>query len=385
VTANKLKPPKLRAIHQRIAYLTRRICALAYSTLSKRFVRIYSGIVGRHVVRGNYYPEQQRTLVLDQAVFHLENLDLTFLPTRIEIVSFPFGVGSASEPGIACFALQNGRGYNYSKHFLKDISAALNTQAVKPILVIDDPAYVIPYMTNHFGHFLGDCLGSIIALSHRIPADNRKLYVIYPTSLDESISHHANFQNITKLDAKILNNNNILFTNAKVLPQLSPWQNLCLAQQIYRNLPSGDCKKPKKVFLTSERASRIANISEVARHLRSAGFFILNPTEHKFEDTLSIIRDCTTLLTENGSITLNVLIARSTPYLVLTSAKGLVLNESEFAGGGIFNSFNSFWAQYLVCTTPADAQSYHAYSTQIFVDLNELDSAINKLEATTFG
>ena len=120
-------------------------------------------------------------------------------------------------------------------------------------------------------------------------------------------------------------------------------------------------------------------------YLRAEGFFILNPTEHQFEDTLSIIRDCTTLLTENGSITLNVLIARVTPYLVLTTEKGLRLNESEFAGGGIFNSFNSFWAQYLVCSTSAQAQSHHAYSTQIFVNLTELDQAIKKLEATTFG
>jgi hypothetical protein len=209
--------------------------------------------------------------------------------------------------------------------------------------------------------------------------------VIYPEALEESIQHQASVENISKLNAFTLSKNNILFTDAKILPRLSPWQNLCLTQQIYRSLPRRRCDKTTRVFLTSERASRIENISQVAEHLRSAGFFILNPTEHKFEDTLSIIRDCTTLLTESGSITLNILIARVTPYLVLTSAKGLKLNESEYAGGGIFNSFNSFWAQYLVCSTPTNAQSYHAYSTQIFVDLTELDRAINKLEATTFG
>jgi hypothetical protein len=303
----------------------------------------------------------------------------------VEIVSFPFGADSPSEPGVACISLKNGRAYQSGKHFIKDVNLALKDQSAKPRVVINEPAYVIPYMTNHFGHFTGECLGAIIAFSRLIPDERRKLYVLYPEALEESIQHQASFKNISKIDALTLSKNNILFTNAKILPRLSPWQNLCLAQQIYRILPRGRCAEATKVFLTSERVSRIANISQVVDYLRAEGFFILNPTEHQFEDTLSIIRDCTTLLTENGSITLNVLIARVTPYLVLTAEKGLRLNESEFAGGGIFNSFNSFWAQYLVCSTSTQAQSHHAYSTQIFVDLNELDSAINKLEATTFG
>ncbi len=369
----------------KITYLIRRAHGIASCALRRTSLRIYSALVGRHIAIGKFYPGQRSTFALDQTIFDLSHLDLSAQPTVVEIVSFPFGADSPSEPGVACISLKNGRAYQSGKHFIKDVNLALKDQSAKPRVVINEPAYVIPYMTNHFGHFTGECLGAIIAFSRLIPDERRKLYVLYPEALEESIQHQASFKNISKIDALTLSKNNILFTNAKILPRLSPWQNLCLAQQIYRILPRGRCAEATKVFLTSERVSRIANISQVVDYLRAEGFFILNPTEHQFEDTLSIIRDCTTLLTENGSITLNVLIARVTPYLVLTAEKGLRLNESEFAGGGIFNSFNSFWAQYLVCSTSTQAQSHHAYSTQIFVDLNELDSAINKLEATTFG
>jgi hypothetical protein len=368
-----------------MVYIIRRIWALLSSGLGQIAVAMSSKIKGWHVVKGIYYPSQQSTNFLEQPIFDLENLVLQTPPLAVELVSFPFGDDQSAEPNIACFALNNGRGYNYSSYFIRDISLALKAQTNKPRLVINEPAYLLPYMTTHFGHFTGDCLGSIIAFSHRIPSGPRKLYVLYPAALEQSIKNQSSFDCLVKIDTTVLNQNNILFTDAKVLPQLSPWQNLCLAQQIYRKLHTPSSVKYEKVFLTSQRPDRISNVSEVAAHLRSKGFFILNPSAHFFEETLSIIRQCDCLITENGSITHNVLIARTAPYLVLTSAKGLTLNASEFAGGGIFNAFNSYHAQHLICQPHTDKQSHHAYSTQIYVDIADLDQAISKLNKLAFN
>lgn len=369
----------------RIDYLARRLYSLVSSTLHRMYITIASLVRGRHIVRGNFYIGQRRTNVLEQTIFDLNSLSLSTPGTKVELTSFPFGNPTNTEPGIASIVLQRGRGYHCSNYFTTDMSLALKEQATKPLLVVSAPVFLIPYMTNHFGHFTGECLGSIIELSHRIPAGERKLHVLFPTVLEDSIKNHSRFDNLISLDANTLDKNNLLFTDAVILPRLSPWQNLCLAQQIYRKLHTPTSVKHEKVFLTSQRPDRISNVSEVVAHLRSKGFFILNPTAHSFEETLSIIRQCDCLITENGSITHNVLIARTAPYLVLTSAKGLTLNASEFAGGGIFNAFNSYHAQHLICQPNTDKQSHHAYSTQIYVDIADLDQAISKLNKLAFN
>ena len=366
-------------VNPRLRYLLARAYYLFKISIEALLVRGISLLRGRHIAVSYDHPEQYRSIHIEQAIFDLNNVHLEYPPTEVELVSYRFGeTYSEQAPAIASVVLQNSRGYHSSNHFVAGVTAALHNEPKKGSITIDDPVYVIPYLTNHFGHFTGECLGSIIAFSHLIESGPRKLYVIIPESLRESLEHRANFDRIVALPATTADKNDITFSDAKILPRLSAWQNLCIAQQAYGNLPAV-AQVHQKVFLTSERESRIANIVTLTSYLSERGFFILNPNKHLFEETLSILRECDYLLTENGSITHNILISRRKPYTVLTSANGLTLSPSEFVGGGIFNAFNCFLANYIVCQPANSNWTHHAYSTQLYVEIDKLDAELARL------
>ncbi len=361
----------------RFRYLLAQAFYLCKVMAASSWVRTFSFFRGRHVSVGFEIPEQSRSIHIEQAVFDLNNVHLEYPPAKVELVSYQFGDPSSDgTPGIASIVLQNSRGYHSSDHFIAGVTAALHNEPSKERMTITSPAYLIPYMTNHFGHFTGECLGSLIAFSHIIETGPRKLYTIVPESLIGTLKQRAKWDHIVLLSANTADRHDIVFSDAKILPRLSPWQNLSIAQQAYEELPKLPTEIPSKVFLTGERESRISNIVELTAYLSSRGFFILNPSKHPFEETLAILRNCEFLLTENGSITHNILISRRKPYTVLTSESGLRLNPSEFVGGGIFNAFHSFHARYIICPPASSKWTHHAYSTQLFVEIDKLDMTL---------
>lgn len=338
-------------------------------------------IKGPYIFFSVTYKNLNTTNFINQPIFDLTNLNFPTKSVRIKLLSFSFGSDlNSDEPGIASLVFFKDRAYHYIDFFIKDMNAAIKLNKFKSDLIVDNPVYLFPYSTNHFGHFTGECLGAIITFSKIIPDDGRKLYVIAPKSFEKLILKFGNSNKIVFLSSKLALEYNYIFKNAKLLPRISPWQNLSLTQQIFESLPDPTFKY-KRVFLTSCRPSRIYNSLEVIDFLKNNDFFILNPLNHSFEETLSIIKQCDELVSESGSITLNIILSRRKHYYILSSPKSVRLGLSEFAGGGIFNSFQFIFARHVICplATTTDSSSYHAYSSQINVDIPILQKIIDSM------
>lgn len=316
------------------------------------------------------------TPFLPLAIFDLQQVRIPAAGSRVELRSFAFGEsGDSNNPSIASIALENNVGHHYTHHFLGDMRGSLKQQSDKPTAVIDEPALLLPYYTTHFGHFTGDCLGAIIALSKFSPTENRKLFFIAPNQYDAIINQYGKQLRLQKIDSQQAFTHNVIFSNACLLPRISPWQNLSLCGQIFGEAISSLSTKPQKVFLTSERAERIENIAEVVDFLRTQNVYILNPHNHGFEETLAILRDADVVISENGSITHNILIARNKPFYILSAPGWNQLSPSEFAGGGIYNAFKDYLSNYIECQ-PIQKESHHPFSTLITVDLADLKAIL---------
>ena len=317
-----------------------------------------------------------KTPFLPIPIFDLNQVCIPEQGARIELRSFAFGpTHSPDNPSLACLALQNNIGYHYTHHFLGDMRGSLKQQGSKPTIVIDEPALLLPYYTTHFGHFTGDCLGAIIALSKLAPTENRKLFFIAPNQYDEIINRYGKQSRLQKIDSQQAFTHNVIFSNACLLPRISPWQNLSLCSQIFWEASSSLPTKPQKVFLTSGRSERIENIEEVISFLRSENVYILNPKNHGFEATLAILRDAQVVISENGSITHNILIGRNKPFYVLSAPGWNQLSASEFAGGGIYNAYKDYLSHDIECR-PSKTESHHPFSTSITVDLADLKAIL---------
>lgn len=316
------------------------------------------------------------TPFLPLAIFDLKQVQITPAGSQVELRSFAFGdSGDPNNPSFATIALENNIGHHYTHHFLGDMQGSLKQQSNKPTVVIDEPALLLPYYTTHFGHFTGDCLGAIIALSKFAPTENRKLYFIAPNQYDVIINRYGKQSHLEKINSQQAFKYNIIFSNACLLPRISPWQNLSLCSQIFGEASSSLTIAPQKVFLTSRRPERIKNIEEVINFLKSENVYILNPSEHLFEETLAILRDAEIVISENGSITHNILIARNKPFFVLSAPGWNHLSPTEFAGGGIYNAFKEYLCCYIECQS-SQPESHHPFSMSISVDLADLKAVL---------
>ena len=317
-----------------------------------------------------------KTPFLPIAIFDLHQVKIPQLGSQIELRSFAFGeTMDPLNPSFATIALENQTGHHYTSEFLAPMQATLRQQSNKSNVVIDEPALLLPYSTTHFGHFTGDCLGAIIALSKLAPTKKRKLFYIAPNHFDAIINYHGKRSSLQKINSQQAYLHNLVFSDACLLPRISPWQNLSLCSQIFGEVHPPNHTSVSKVFLTSGRAGRIENIDAVIAFLISENFYILDPMTHGFEEALAILRDAKIVITENGSITHNILIARNRPFFILSSTRWNELNPTEFAGGGIYNAYKGYLGHYIECKL-SKKKSHHPFSDTIIVDLNDLKAII---------
>jgi len=131
----------------------------------------------------------------------------------------------------------------------------------------------------------------------------------------------------------------------------------------------------RKIFLTSQRESRIANIKAVCDFLGSAGWQILNPLNSDPASVLRATAEADFLIAENGSILFNCFLARTLPYTVLASERNDEAQKGAYwDGGGVYNDFHRQLISYFPATTLEI--KYHPYSDQINVDLSRLGEHI---------
>jgi hypothetical protein len=305
-------------------------------------------------------------------IYDLANIRLEKASSAIELRTFTFGAPlSDQEPSVAAVTLMDKSLQHYTSVFAKPLLLAAYSQRKKKLVEVDKPVYLLPYNTNHFGHFTGECLGSLIYFSHKLKDNNRTIQFLAPSTLCATIYKFGNANCLALLDPLTLLQNNILFKDAILLPRLTPWQNLALCAEIFCDLPSIK-RKQHKVFLTSERSDRIVNIAELKRYLVGKGFYVLNPRDHEFLDTLALVQNAETLITEAGSIMLNIFISRHKPYHCLVSENAKNMSDEDFIGGGVFNAFKLYSASLHYCRPVGTLGMHHPYSNQIEVNITQL-------------
>jgi hypothetical protein len=313
------------------------------------------------------------TAYSEERVYDLTNLQLRRAICPIHLVAFPFGQGALnSEPVIAAVVVAKGRIEYHSKVFSRETLIEVHRQRDKPCIEINTPVYLMPYNTNHFGHFTGECLGALIYFSEILKDNNRKIQFICPEPISRFVHKHADLRKINQIDSLTLQNNNLVFNDAIVLPRLTAWQNMTLCIDIVRDLPIHKDLKYERIFLTSERLDRIHNLEEVQEFLERKGFQVLNPKNYSFEETLILLRDAELVITEAGSITHNILLSRNKPYHVLVSENAKQMSVAELTGGGVFNMFRIRNARHHYFKPLASGGSHHAYANSIVVDIGRL-------------
>ena len=302
-------------------------------------------------------------------------------------ISTSFGQSSdPSIPTLELFPLINKKVTVFVSTFSAGQYTAINrSYSSKPNFTISKMLSIPAYLTSQFGHFIGDCFGQIIYYAHNPTfRQNKPLLVIYPSNTWlRLLLQLCPAGSLYPLNPSSLRTHNLCFSRGGVvLPRLSPFQNLIYASHyisshLEANADFADSNIPEKVFLTTLRKDRIANISEVVNLLEEKGFAIVTPqSAQNIESLMYTLANAKQLISEQGSIHQNVLISRNKPYLLLASESSFRQTRYEASCGGIYTSFHSHLINTLPCTDMVDERNLHPYSRPIYVNTRSLDQLL---------
>jgi hypothetical protein len=239
--------------------------------------------------------------------------------------------------------------------------------------ILDEEIFVLPYYNIHFGHLTGELLGSILAYANYIPDDcGRKILMPTPGyDLMGIIKDTKQVKKFKFLDPSLFLNNTVVLSDAKILPVLHPIQNLNLLHNfLCTYYPYVRCDQKRKVFVTSRRVSRISNIMELINFLENDGFEIMSGVDFGIEQ-ISTIKNAHVLLCEDGSLSHLALMHRNESYFSLSPDHRNRYSECEYVGGYVFNEYHHLLRREIPCRIIATDK--HVMSSQIFVDLNQLE------------
>ena len=312
-------------------------------------------------------------------------------PQPVRLVSHPYRSSALpSYPSIETWALLDGvssaQAAAYRQIQFHTIRLALRRDAQ----VLEGSYAVFPHLTSHFGHWVGDQLGAILwfASDRRITAGGRRLLVTAPSPQWAAWLEQVCPPGSLELwRPEQLLRENYLLANALILPRLSPWQNLALARDavgvalaLAAAAPQG---QSEKLFLSSLRPERIANLEQVCSVFQRHGYAVLDPTGVPIAELLQRLRGTQRLWCEHGSMVLNPLLCRSHPYRVLQLDHAHAARHDPAAallGGGLYNGFHRALQQPFACP-PADPspeldRGQHPYQRQLQPDLASLEQAL---------
>lgn len=322
---------------------------------------------------------------IQQVVLDLDRLQ--FLePSAVDWVSHPYR--QSDLPGYPCiesWAISSGISLSQAKPYRCTQFHRIRQARRKPVQQLRRPVALFPYLTSHFGHWIGEQLGSILWFARDLQgtAGGRRLLVTAPSpQWAELLQALCPPSSLMLLTPQQLLECNLRCTNALLLPRLSSWQNMVLARDALAPLIEQPASR-EKLFLTSLRPGRIANLEAVCACFQSFGYQVLNPTEVPVLPLLQRLRQARCLWSEQGSMVLNLLLCRSRPYrlleLDLAHAHHYPPALTTLGGSG-FNAFQRGLMQPFACP-PADPsprldRTLHPYQRQLRVDLQALEAAL---------
>ena len=345
-----------------------------------------TGLLGyRHVLAPLGLGDQQGAVT--QPLLDLDCLVLP-QPASVRWVSHPYR--HSDLPGYPCiesWAVCGGRSVSQAAPYRCIQFHTIRRALRKPAQTLAEPVALFPHLTSHFGHWLGDQLGAILwfARDPRVTAAGRRLLVTAPSpQWAELMQELCPPSSLLLLTPEQLLERNLRCTDALLLPRLGSWQNLALARDALAPLLEQPAS-PEKLFLTSLRPGRIANLEAVCACFQAFGYQVLNPTEEPVLPLLQRLRQARYLWSEQGSMVLNLLLCRSRPYRLLELEPrhaAAYPPELSALGGSAYNAFQRGLMQPFACP-PADPstrldRALHPYQRQLRVDLKVLEAALSE-------
>jgi len=268
------------------------------------------------------------------------------------------------------------------------IDDAFKLISKKKDIEISVSCYLLNYNVNHFGHFIGEVLGNILYLAdknnHFLKDKNYSFAIFTPNDkwfkLIKIMNPEVNFLN---LNAFKNSTQKLIFKNSKVIQVSSAYQNLTLARQYIQRYFSENFRQDKhnskKIYLSNPENNRIINFNEFDDWLKDHDFQKINPLDYELEDLFLLIRDSKYLISDQGSIMLNVSLIRITPSIVITANQ--LQTKKDFIGGGIYNSTSYGLIYELQCTQENNTHisSSHPYSQKVKVSVSMLEKLFNNI------
>lgn len=317
----------------------------------------------------------------------LETLERPSLYNHLNIITNTFASPAlASFPTIEIWASHNLNFTCLTTNFIVEQYHSLrHSHRINVRLELDKSVAVLPYITSQFGHFIGDCIGSLFfyaskpSLRHDLP-----ILSTYPSfewrDLIQNIFPDHPFELIHPAD--ILNKNIAINSPSCILPRLSPIQNLQYASHYIGSYLDNTCDKtklvhlPTKVFLTTLKTDRIQNSIQLTTFLEANGFTILTIGALPLEELLLALRHADILISEQGSIHQNVLVSRLKPYYLLASKSVNSQTQYEANCGAIYSDWHSHLITRIFCSDYTDQRNLHPYSRPIYVELSDIPEAV---------
>jgi hypothetical protein len=335
----------------------------------------------------------------EQTILELDRLPLA-APGPALLVSHPYRSSPLpSYPSIESWAVVGGVSSGQAAAYRRIQFHTIRRHRRGPGQSLAGRYAIFPYLTSHFGHFVGDLLGAILwfASDPRVTAGGRRLLVMAPSpAWAEQLNRLCPPGSLELLRPEQWLAANLRLEDALLLPRLSSWQNLTLARDRLGVALAGEtCRAtaghlppPEKLWLTSLRPERIANLVEVRGVFERHGFTVLDPTGAPILELLLRLRRATQLWCEHGSMVLNALLCRSRPYRVLELQATSHDPAASFLGGGLYNAFHRALIRPFPCPAAIDSAELdlrvHPYQRQLRLDLEALEEALS-MECGSLG
>ena len=292
-------------------------------------------------------------------------------------------------PTIELWSCINDTFYSQTSLYRETQYFQLRKRLSLPDKCISDPVAVLPHMTNHFGHWVGDFIGAIIYYSFYLGfhSGQRKLLVLAPTHTWASyVSTLGSPNHLSFLDPNDCLKHNFILEDAFMLPRISPWQNMSLARNYcLSSLTTQDAIQSfsrRKIFLYSGRSSRIANIDEVLSVFLAHGYSTINPVHENPAELLQELFSAESLWSEHGSMIMNLILSRTRPFTMLAPPQPHLCSYDTQAfmhGGGLYNLFLHGLLKPFPCqTVPSFTEELlHPYQNKLVVDAAMLATTLS--------
>ena len=274
--------------------------------------------------------------------------------------------GSSDDyPIIETWTKVKNKTYAPNNFFIKNQSGFLNKTKKNKKIFINENLYLLPYYTSHFGHFIGDVLGSVLYYLAYIKDlnTNNRLLITTPSIKWDNFLNRISSNKLKIIKPRKLVSANYLIKSSKILPRMSSYQNMILAKNILENDIKENTENDK-IFLTTGRSDRISNIDELISELKVAGFKIIIPQNYEIYELLIYIKSASILISEKASILNNVHLVRNKPYLILSSMSENNLDKKLFNGAGIYKKFHTGLFTEIMCEDDPKIQNVRPYKKE---------------------